>query len=629
MSSAIVSWDSAVRSSRVPYILATDFSSCQRRSFWRYARYDHDRLMQEHERAMRRFSRHHQHHLHKLRRKALSDQHWRGSPWWSWASTCSRSTPYTVGSKQNKDFWNEEVERTRRRFEKMKQAIEADPYTALFGGGFERLRPLERPQGSWSAFCRSFLGLDDTGSVKSEKAAKIPKDESLSSRKSSSDVTSMITSETAKSDANSYAFDPVSGRMVRKVDMAPEIFGDGGSKKIPIERLKSTTGTNTARSICNDAPPTEDHKDVISEGETALGEAGVKFESHAEGNQKVIELDDTMNQPNVSPARQKSDMHFQQFKMDTDKQQVLQDDLCHLAEKDNLDSLTASDIRALYSSRKIEPQSEDKGPDTVLGDGHNPSPDPENVFHVNEPEVHQTSSTADETVPSESPNLVSPVTEMAFDPLEVVDLPARPSLEEPLTPTIYRILAYDSSTLRVTTAETTSSLYTPSEHLHPTEVLSRLNNAAKFLPHFAGMQRDGFEIVSGGGDILVFQKVKEAVVQENGGDRVSEVPALESSRRRVDEKAEKSPRIISKRQETSFTGSPASTWENSKDHHYDTTKPRSTIRNALRRMVLTGTATAATCYAIGVVIEYFRTGGSDGYGIDGFTEFESERRHRE
>lgn len=46
-------------------------------------------------------------------------------------------------------------------------------------------------------------------------------------------------------------------------------------------------------------------------------------------------------------------------------------------------------------------------------------------------------------------------------------------------------------------------------------------------------------------------------------------------------------------------------------------------------MILTGTITAGSCYAIGVVTEYFRTGGQDGYGVDGFTAFESERRHRE
>jgi hypothetical protein len=46
-------------------------------------------------------------------------------------------------------------------------------------------------------------------------------------------------------------------------------------------------------------------------------------------------------------------------------------------------------------------------------------------------------------------------------------------------------------------------------------------------------------------------------------------------------------------------------------------------------MLLAGTVTAATCYAIGAVIEFFRTGGRDGSGIDGFTVLEADRRHRD
>lgn len=46
-------------------------------------------------------------------------------------------------------------------------------------------------------------------------------------------------------------------------------------------------------------------------------------------------------------------------------------------------------------------------------------------------------------------------------------------------------------------------------------------------------------------------------------------------------------------------------------------------------MLIAGTATASTCYAIGVIVEFFRTGGKDGRGIDGLTVFESDRRRRE
>ncbi|EAA61684.1 hypothetical protein AN7038.2 [Aspergillus nidulans FGSC A4] len=66
----------------------------------------------------------------------------------------------------------------------------------------------------------------------------------------------------------------------------------------------------------------------------------------------------------------------------------------------------------------------------------------------------------------------------------------------------YRIFAYDPSSAKVTEAETISSLQEPSEHLHPTEVLTRLANPAKFSPCLNQMHAEGYEIVSGGGDIL-------------------------------------------------------------------------------------------------------------------------------
>ena len=95
------------------------------------------------------------------------------------------------------------------------------------------------------------------------------------------------------------------------------------------------------------------------------------------------------------------------------------------------------------------------------------------------------------------------------------------------SPTVYKVLAYDSSTLQITIAETTSSssaastaTVSPSRNttpegekhipMHPTEILSRLNNVAKFLPYFADMERNGYEMVSGSGDVLVFKKVRTA-----------------------------------------------------------------------------------------------------------------------
>lgn len=74
----------------------------------------------------------------------------------------------------------------------------------------------------------------------------------------------------------------------------------------------------------------------------------------------------------------------------------------------------------------------------------------------------------------------------------------------------YRILAYDTTTSTVTTAES-DSFFGTSETVEPHEIFTRLHNPAKFVPFFAQMQADGYELATGGGDILVFKRcVKNA-----------------------------------------------------------------------------------------------------------------------
>ena len=74
-------------------------------------------------------------------------------------------------------------------------------------------------------------------------------------------------------------------------------------------------------------------------------------------------------------------------------------------------------------------------------------------------------------------------------------------------PVSYKILAYDSTTQRVTAAKNTF-LTSPASEKRPTvaEALSGLTNPAKFLPHFASLQNAGYEIVSGSSNLLIFRK---------------------------------------------------------------------------------------------------------------------------
>lgn len=202
----------------------------------------------------------------------------------------------------------------------------------------------------------------------------------------------------------------------------------------------------------------------------------------------------------------------------------------------------------------------------------------------------------------------------------------------PALPATYRVLAYDSSTLQVVIAETTSSVYSAEQTLHPTEVLSRLNSPAKFLPHFAQIQADGFEIVSGGGDILVFKKVRDPRASSMAAGLEEPAAAKINSESRSEEQqgipsGVDRDQIIT--QSESVRASSPSSPPPPPPEVDSTGREKSSFGKTARWVLLTGVGTAATCYAIGVVCEYFRTGGTDGLGPEGFTEFEAERRRRE
>lgn len=77
--------------------------------------------------------------------------------------------------------------------------------------------------------------------------------------------------------------------------------------------------------------------------------------------------------------------------------------------------------------------------------------------------------------------------------------------------TLYKILAYDPTTQTINIAETTSVAPDSAKPLSPTEVMLKLSNPSKFFPHFGPIQAQGFEIVSGSGDVLVFRKIREVV----------------------------------------------------------------------------------------------------------------------
>ncbi|KAJ5966449.1 hypothetical protein N7481_013163 [Penicillium waksmanii] len=202
----------------------------------------------------------------------------------------------------------------------------------------------------------------------------------------------------------------------------------------------------------------------------------------------------------------------------------------------------------------------------------------------------------------------------------------------------FRILAYDAAASKVASSEA-DSFFGANEPVESHEVLSRLHNPAKFVPYFEQMQQDGYEIATGGGDIIVFRK------SSNGSINLIMSPEVAARQEAIHADIAKSIRHdsydsseSSSRPSTSKLSSESK--QNAKQHTrveesqgsgsstHPKPKIQSTFSKAVRRIFITGTAVGASCYAVGVVTEYFRTGGKDGYGIDGFTVFESDRRHR-
>ncbi|CAJ2514029.1 Uu.00g021480.m01.CDS01 [Anthostomella pinea] len=218
-----------------------------------------------------------------------------------------------------------------------------------------------------------------------------------------------------------------------------------------------------------------------------------------------------------------------------------------------------------------------------------------------------------------------------FPSASALEPAARPEPVPTDEPTVYKILAYDPIMQNVTIAETTSVVPDQASPLTPAEVLLRLSNPMKFFPHFVPLQAEGFEIVAGGGDVLVFRQVRHSKAQTmntppvNPIDMMGKPTALPNAAAfasptgfvnydmpRVEEEAQTQQfrsNIDVRREEPVFSGSKTSA-------RYESSKEKK--RNIGKRVLLGGAWVAGLSYALGVVSEYFVTGGVDGKGPTGF-----------
>ncbi|PFH59913.1 hypothetical protein XA68_11712 [Ophiocordyceps unilateralis] len=179
----------------------------------------------------------------------------------------------------------------------------------------------------------------------------------------------------------------------------------------------------------------------------------------------------------------------------------------------------------------------------------------------------------------------------------------------------FKILAYDADTRSVTLAEMTCRAYETRLPSSPATVLPRLSNPSKFLPHFAALQAQGYEMASGGGDVVVFQRLIEGESSADEARQVKDGPAV-------------NPIDLTGRPVTGNFASPTGFvnyearppyWEAGRTAEAKTTKEggRRGKRRLGRKLLVTTAWVAGLAYAASVLGEFFSTGGFDGLGPQG------------
>ncbi|KAL1859481.1 hypothetical protein Daus18300_009626 [Diaporthe australafricana] len=218
-------------------------------------------------------------------------------------------------------------------------------------------------------------------------------------------------------------------------------------------------------------------------------------------------------------------------------------------------------------------------------------------------------------------------------------------------PTLYKILAYDPTMQKIEIAETSSFVPDTASALTPADALLRLSHPTRFFPHFAPLKAEGYEIISGTGDVLVFRKVRPEVSRSAGQNPLHDQPTttteesgpVETRINPIDmtgrprfspasanfasptgyvnydnipeTAASKLPppppkikyNIDVHREEPVFSGPKARSSDSQKGKQ----------RGLGKRLVVGGVWVAGISYALGVVAEFFTTGGVDGIGPTG------------
>lgn len=212
--------------------------------------------------------------------------------------------------------------------------------------------------------------------------------------------------------------------------------------------------------------------------------------------------------------------------------------------------------------------------------------------------------------------------------------------------TLYKILAYDPASQTISLSDT-SSLETDFTSAHsPAAALSRLAHPSAFVPHVERLVAEGFEIVSGSGDVLIFRQA-HALTAELGSttaeakDTPSPAEAASAPINPIDMTGRPrfmTPASANFASPTGYVAYP----ETDATEDLPPPPPRVKYNIHLRReepvysgpkicaseakrkaglgkrILVGGVWLAGISYGLGVVSEYFTTGGVDGMGPSGF-----------
>ncbi|EPE31014.1 hypothetical protein GLAREA_03981 [Glarea lozoyensis ATCC 20868] len=185
----------------------------------------------------------------------------------------------------------------------------------------------------------------------------------------------------------------------------------------------------------------------------------------------------------------------------------------------------------------------------------------------------------------------------------------------------YKVLAYDPATQMVAVGDTTSKGNVMSQPLNIAEVIPRLSQPARFFPYFEKLAMEGYDIDSGSGDVLIFRKVRPSIIPQrekhllrNPIDGMGPFPATGNFA---------SPTGFVNYD--SYDGASDNKWNDVQNDRVQ--EPVSGKKNweeeafqgkkkkSKGRKLLIGAASIGACtYAVGVVAEYFRSGGLNGRG---------------